>query len=236
MDANTKDKLEKLTDKDLSIEERSAHLIESFSSIEPNPDLEKILEKVSSEYNVIKAAYQDLSQSINSETFTLLVRINDKKIEAAKIDVELLLKEKEQRKFCSIYSKIPPLSSLREDSDYSYFLSKYQKGTKLSQEISELNLKVVHLLDVQKSLDNAFAESMIEMEYLTRRLNETIKTFGYMKNPAMIENYKNNNCSGQKLQSMIEDKNREFEDILKKISQLSPKEAGVDIKKDNLKA
>lgn len=234
MDTNSKDKLEKLTDRKLSIEERAALLVESFSGIEPNPGLVRILEEVSSEYNVIKEAYQDLSRSINSEVFTLLVQIQDRKTAAVKIDVELLAKEKEERKYCSIYAKIPPLSNLKNDQDYSYFLSKYQEGTKLSQEIAELNLKVVHLLDVQRGLDNAFAESMIEMDYLTRRLNETIKTFGYMKTPGAIENYKKNNCAYKDLQLMIDVKNREFKDILERISKLLPKGEAADIKKDRL--
>ncbi|GCE63169.1 hypothetical protein MHSWG343_01470 [Candidatus Mycoplasma haematohominis] len=204
------------------IKERIARVIESLGEIDPNPDLSQVLDAIASEGKRMKDEYSNISDDIKKKFFEVVMQINDRKVEAAKIDIDLLKKEKELNRYCSIYAKVPPLQENVHDKEYQYFLSKYEQGVQLSQEISGLTFKATDLLNTQKVLDTAFSASIIEIDYLIRRLEDIIKTFRYVKTPELIESYKNRYCAYKDLQKLIDEKNREFDETLERMSSVIP--------------
>lgn len=204
-----------------AIKERIVKVVESLERIDPNPELSKVLEAIVQEDKKMKDEYNKISEEVKKKLFEILMQINDRKIEAAKIDIELLGKEKELNKYCSIYAKVPPLQGNLEDKDYKYFLSKYEQGVELSQQIFQLTFQATDLLHTQKVLDTAFANSIIEIDYLVRRLKDVIKTFRYVKTPELVASYKDRYCSYKDLQNLVDEKNKEFDEVLARMSNIT---------------
>lgn len=209
------DKLKQFIDREVPIKERVSKLIHTIDGLNPNPELQRILDSVNSEEFLLTNAYRELSIEIKETLHKTLLRINSLKAEALKIDISLAKEGERLNRYCTIYSNLPPLKEDQTTEEYQFFQKSYERTNEIAQEIAKLNVEAVNLLEVQKILDSSFAYGIIEFRSLVDKLHEIIKNFGTMKTPELLDEYKQKFNHLAELQSLVEDKNREFEELRK---------------------
>ncbi|OAL10252.1 hypothetical protein A6V39_02295 [Candidatus Mycoplasma haematobovis] len=209
------DKLKQFTDRNTPIEERVSKLIHTMGGLNPNPELQKILDSINSEEFLLINAYRELSLEIKETLHKTLLSINSLKAEALKIDISLVKEGERLNKYCTIYSNLPPLKESQNVEEYQFFKKSYERTNEIAQELAQLNVKAMNLLEVQKILDSSFSLEIIEFRSLVEKLHGVIKSFGVMKTPELIEEYRQKFNHLGELHSLVEDKNKEFEELRK---------------------
>ncbi|AEW46000.1 hypothetical protein MHC_05735 [Mycoplasma haemocanis str. Illinois] len=219
------EKLDWFRDRNIPIKERVIKLIGTVSSLNPNPDLQKALDDVKNEESQFINAYRELSDEIKQSLDKVLYRINELKLEALRIDIELLKQQEKLDKYCSLYSVLPPVKDNLSALEYKDFRDKYERGNVIVSELSTLNIEALNLMEVQRILDSSFSYEIIEIRCFAEQLNEIMSSFRNKRTPELVEECRKRFNSLDELKFMVRERERSFEEMKKhlEISRLETK-------------
>lgn len=154
-----------LTEMQLSIEDKAAHLSLQVNQIIIKPYLNQALDYLISSRDEVVASYHNLSTEIGQETSVLL---DTNRVLAAKVAEAKQLVSLTQASIRNRYNATTEFEiatgTLNLDEEYNTVAQNYERSMQLSQEIIKNRMRIESLLETQRLLDASLAQRVVEIQ------------------------------------------------------------------------